>query len=483
MRVLAYVRVSTEEQAEEGFSLPAQRQRIADFCRSQWPQQPALRFYADEGCSARDTARPRLAALRREAAAGDTVLVLRLDRLTRSVLDLYTLLKEWEERGVQFRSVTEPYDTGKPEGRFMLGLLALLAEWERLRIGERVREVMAHTVRTDRRHLSRPPLGYRLVGGALQLCEAEAALVQEIYARALAGQSARAIAAALTQEGRRTRQGARFSDVAVAYVLRNPVYTGKVSWQRPRARRSRKVGTAGILVAAAHSPLVSQADWEAVQAQTARRMRQGRQPRYALSGLAQCAECGGRLRGVTQRRYRGGRPVTGAERAYYRCAGRESGGGCSLPYLRAEQLEARVLQALSSLIPPARLEAASRRLTGSPLQPHGDRPQHLQAELRRLERACRRWDEAYQAGAIDLQAWGEKVSPLRGEADRVRRQLTAAPASGQTDQSRPPADSLSSLWLNLTPGGRRSLLQALLNEILVGKDGTVRLHPREPEPV
>jgi site-specific DNA recombinase len=498
VQVRAYIRVSTDEQAEEGHSLPTQRQRIMDFCRSQWGQDHAIAWYEDDGFSAKDTARPALAALRREARAADVVVVLRLDRLTRSVLDLYTLLKEWEERGVHFRSVTEPYDTQKAEGRFMIGLLALLAEWERLRISERVREVMAHTVRADRRHLSKPPLGYDLRAGRLEVNRAEALVVRQIFDRFCRGEGMRPIALALNRQGLRTKQGAAWSDFTVRYVLRNPAYVGMVGWQRVvvRGKRRRPDGAPlPVLVEGEHQPLVSRETWEAARALLAGRRTlppRAAANQHPLTGLARCGLCGAPIHGVIQRRYRDGAAVAGAERVYYRCSRRNRQGGCTLPYLPGPALELRVVAALPPVGSPAVLEAVARELGRPGPEAQVDAGEVLLAELRRAERARRRWDEAYEAGDIGREEWRERVGTTRRKEQEAREALAAlgplAASGGAGDRpaSRPtPADlaavmaDLPAIWAALNPVERKTLLHGLVAEVVVQPDSTVTVMLRQ----
>ncbi|MGF9826753.1 recombinase family protein, partial [Brevibacillus agri] len=131
MRTAVYMRVSTEDQAREGFSIPAQREKLLAYVHSQGWEVAAI--YADEGISAKDTNRPALKRLLRDIREGniDVVLVYRLDRLTRSVLDLYRLLQEFEKYDVRFKSCTEVYDTTTAIGRLFITLVAALAQWER----------------------------------------------------------------------------------------------------------------------------------------------------------------------------------------------------------------------------------------------------------------------------------------------------------------------------------------------------------------
>ncbi|MFZ5824951.1 MAG: recombinase family protein [Bacillota bacterium] len=480
MQVRAYLRVSTEEQAEEGFSIPAQRQRVTDFCRSQWGGVPIC-WYVDDGESARTLDRPALARLRAEAERGDVVMVLRLDRLTRSVLDLYTLLQEWDHRSIFFRSVTEPYDTTSTEGRFMIGLLALLAEWERLRIAERVREVMAHTVRQEGRHLSRPPLGYQLDQGRLVICPHEAPLVKEIFERYAAGQGTRTIARALNRRGLRTKQGREWTDSTVAYTLRNPVYTGKVAWGRIVSRGRRQTEPESpetLLVEGSHPPLVDALIWERAQEQLARRReRPGRQGAgiHPLTGLARCGLCDGPIHGLTQRRRREGRPVHDGVRHYYRCANRDRKGACRLPYLPAAPLEEQVLRRLGRLGSPALLEAVAARFLGSAPAEWDT----AAAEQQEIRRRLRRWDQAYEAGDLTQEDWRQRTLPLRRRLDELEERHP--PPGRQTpvsaaDVARALAD-LPGLWPALTPAERRIALHGLVKGVTVHPDGSVAVTP------
>src|SRR4051812_42961505 len=146
MRVVGYIRVSTEEQASEGISLDAQRAKLEAYARLYDLDLVAVEV--DAGASAKTLERPGLRAALARLEAGDVegLLIAKLDRLSRSVLDWNTLIESHfgPAGGRQLFSVADSIDTRTAAGRLVLNVLMSVAQWERETIVERTRDAMAH---------------------------------------------------------------------------------------------------------------------------------------------------------------------------------------------------------------------------------------------------------------------------------------------------------------------------------------------------
>lgn len=202
---LAYVRVSTAEQATEGASLDAQRSALeAETQRRGWD----IEVVADEGYSAKDLKRPGLtdALDRLDRGEADALVAIRLDRVSRSVADFAGLLSRAKRKKWRLVLLSPNLDTEDAAGKFTAHVLAAAAEYERDLIGARTREGMAQR-RAEGVHVGRPR---RL----------SAAVVEDIVGRRERGLTLRAIADDLTREGVPTAGGGhRWSTSSVQGVL------------------------------------------------------------------------------------------------------------------------------------------------------------------------------------------------------------------------------------------------------------------------
>ncbi len=155
-RVAGYIRVSTEDQAREGFSLEAQSARLLKYCEAKgWS---LIGIYRDE-TSGRATTRPDYRRMMSNMDAWDILLVVKQDRIHRNVRNFYEMVDELRAHGKQFASVEESIDTTTATGWAFIGILAIWAQLESDQISERVRKAMP-VARAKGYHMGRPPLGF-----------------------------------------------------------------------------------------------------------------------------------------------------------------------------------------------------------------------------------------------------------------------------------------------------------------------------------
>jgi DNA invertase Pin-like site-specific DNA recombinase len=219
---IGYVRVSREEQAREGVSLDAQRDRVAAYAVAKGLT--LLDVIADEGRTGKDMDRPGLQSLLARCRAGEVghVIVWKLDRLTRRTRHLLNLVEDlFLARGIELHSVSESLDTSTPHGRFVLTLFGGLAQMERELIVERTRSALAYK-REQGEPTSHPPLGFASRGRRQRMAPVPAELeaVHRLLELWRGGCSFRSIAASLNAEGVRTKQGRRWHHSTVGKVVR-----------------------------------------------------------------------------------------------------------------------------------------------------------------------------------------------------------------------------------------------------------------------
>lgn len=221
MKTIGYVRVSTDKQADKGVSLEAQAEKIRAMAVVHNAE--LLDIIVDGGESAKSLNRPGMMRLLDLVDRGEVqvVIIAKLDRLTRSVKDLCTLLERFNRRGVTLVSVAESLDTGSAAGRLVLNIMTAVSQWEREAIGERTRDAMSHK-RNNGERVGNIQFGYRLCadGKHLEPDGSEQAVLDEIRQLRQSGATLRGIAATLNTRGRRTRRGTTWRLEHVARINR-----------------------------------------------------------------------------------------------------------------------------------------------------------------------------------------------------------------------------------------------------------------------
>ena len=233
VNVAAYLRVSTDEQAESGLGLAAQKERVSGMAAAKGWSAPTV--YRDEGLSGMlpPGERPALAALLAAIRAGqvDAVIVADLSRLGRHALTVLSLLDELRALGVPFISCKEALDSSTPQGAFVVTMFAALNQLERDIIAQRTRDALAALSRETGDAGGRIPYGYVRVGdpgsGVVKIAPDHAAIVRRIFNAHRRGDSLRVIARRLNERGESAPRGGCWRHTTVASILEHrAVYAG-----------------------------------------------------------------------------------------------------------------------------------------------------------------------------------------------------------------------------------------------------------------
>jgi DNA invertase Pin-like site-specific DNA recombinase len=271
VRCAIYTRKSSEEGLDQEFnSLQAQREACEAFINSQrhegWVCLP--KDYDDGGFSGATMDRPALQRLLADTTAGrvDTVVVYKIDRLTRSLADFAKIVEILDMRGASFVSVTQQFNTKTSMGRLTLNVLLSFAQFEREVIGERIRDKIAASKRKGMWMGGVPPLGYRVEDRKLLVIDSEAEIVRSIFRRYAELGSVRLLkqelearginSKAWTSASDRITGGKPFSRGALYLILQNRTYLGEIVHK-------------GQSHPGAHAPIIDQPLWDAAQAQLA----------------------------------------------------------------------------------------------------------------------------------------------------------------------------------------------------------------------
>lgn len=217
---IGYVRVSSEEQAESGLGLEAQRQRIIAFC-----EMKGLRLaevYEDAGVSGGKplSSRPSGSRLLTAARRGKVVVVAKLDRLFRSVADAANVIADFDKKGIELIAIAEGFDMTTPYGRAMAQMASVFAELERAMIRERTRSAMSVKRSRGEGISGHAPFGWDFgPDGRLVANAREQAIIAQIRRLRADGLSYRGIAARLDGEGILPKRGRRWIHTAVKSIL------------------------------------------------------------------------------------------------------------------------------------------------------------------------------------------------------------------------------------------------------------------------
>jgi site-specific DNA recombinase len=391
IRCAIYTRKSTDEGLEQEFnSLDAQRESAEAFIRSQqhegWLCLPDR--YDDGGFTGGNMERPALKRLFADIEAGniDCVVVYKVDRLSRSLLDFARMMELFDKHVVSFVSVTQQFNTTSSMGRLTLNILLSFAQFEREIISERTRDKMAAARKKGKWVGGLPVLGYDVDsrGGRLLVNEEEAVRVRAIYDLYLDHQALLPVVQEIDRRGWRTKRwvtkkgyergGKPFTKNSLFRLLTNIIYTGKVNYK-------------GVVYPGEHDQIVDTETWKQVRDLLRKNGRNGGKEvrnKYGalLRGLLYCVPCGTAMMHTYTNK-------NGKRYRYYVCLNAQQRGwaACPTKSLNAHEIETFVVEHIRGIGSNKEIIAATvRRLRARSEK----RLEELYRERRAVERVLKR---------------------------------------------------------------------------------------------
>jgi site-specific DNA recombinase len=465
-KVGIYIRVSTLEQAQEGYSVGEQKERLIAFCKAHgWL---IADIYVDGGYTGTNLNRPGVQKLISDVGNIDVVLVYKLDRLSRSQRDTLYLIEEvFLPNGIDFVSMQESFDTATPFGRAMIGILSVFAQLEREQIRERTR---MGSIARAREGLYQGgiyfPIGYNYTDGKLTINEYEAIQVRKIYEWYLEGMSPVKIAERLRGEGYTNRYGSwpeLSNGSGVFRILCNETYLGKLRYD-------------DVVVENAHEQIITQEQFEKVKVMREKRHEiygnTAYQSKYLLTGFIFCARCGARY-GV-KHNYRNYK--------YYECYSRAKtvkrmarADNCDNKNWRLDELEKRVEceverllfqpKYVDELVKKHEREIKSRTRTL-------DEADILRSKIAEGEKQINKLMDLFQSDSIPAEILSARIDKIYREKTDLSEQLE------KLEPQKPKKDfdavsvnemlnDMSTVWESAKQTEKRLILEALINRIIL----------------
>lgn len=470
-KVGLYIRVSTLEQAQEGYSIGAQKERLISFCKAHdWT---IADIYIDGGYTGANLDRPGMQKLISEIDKMDIVLVYKLDRLSRSQKDTLYLIEEvFLPNNVDFVSLNESFDTSTPFGRAMIGILSVFAQLEREQIKERTHMGRIARAKQGMYHGGGTiPIGYDYKDGKLVVNEYEAIQVRKIYEWYAEGVSPLKIMERLRNEGytNKYKSWESESGITVLHILKNDVYLGVTKFD-------------DIAIENTHEPIITKEQFDKVK-----EMREKRQKiygdtayvsKYLLTGMIFCARCGARYFARGRR----------DSYKYYSCYSRAKttksmmkADNCDNKHWRVEALEAVVESQVKRLLFQKGYyeklikeynKGVCQNRTGS----NDNDSDIIRGKITECDKQISKFMDLFQSDSIPVDVLSARIDKVYRDKTKYVEQLEklelAVPKKDfDTESASEMLADLSAIWENADQSEKRLILEALIDRIILDGDG------------
>ncbi len=489
-RIVGYIRVSTAEQAEEGYSCDAQENVVRQKCELEGGELVAI--YADKGISGKSmTNRLQLQQMLQDAKDGkfDEVWVWKTNRLARNQYDLLTIVKEFERYEVAFKSCSESFETTTSAGRLMMNVLASIGEFERETIVDNVKMGMKQRARTGKWN-GGIVLGYKSAivnenNTRLEIIPEEATTVRKIFELYSSGKGLKAITNQLNHEGYKTKRGNMFGTSGIKDILMNPIYIGKIRYnvrENWSEKRRKGINKNPIIVDGEHESIIPIELWDKVEEMY--KMKSGKpkkafESNYILTGLMKCPVCGASMvAGRTKKMRKDG---THLVTRYYVCGNWRNKGtaACNSNGVRADYAEEYVLSRIKEVVFNEKiLKDIVKNLNRGRkdiIKPLEKEQEQLTKSLKDIENRKNRVFELYEDGTIDKQTLAQRMEKLTAEIElQFKRRIQVQKELESNDSVNIPYEVVKNTLSNFhklleitTPEDKKTLLQLIISRITI----------------
>ncbi|MEI4650878.1 recombinase family protein [Bacillus cereus] len=497
--VAIYARVSTIEQAEEGYSIDEQIRVLNKFCE----REGYLVYdeYVDRGISGKNiSGRPAIQRLLLDAEQKkfEVVLVWKMNRLARKSLDLMNIVEKLESKNIAFRSYTERYETETSTGKLQFQLMAAIAEYERNNIAENVKMGMIARAKEGRWNGGQV-LGYDVVEISsdnrkrkdthLVINEREANTVQLIFQMYSSGHGYKSIANYINKKGYRTKKGKTFSLNAIKIIVTNPVYAGYIRYNVRKdwnEKRRNNINPNPIIQKGEHESIISEEVWQIAQnVYQSRSCKPNRihDGEFPLTGIMRCPACGAGM--VISRTTNTLKDGTKRVLEYYVCGAWKNKGTlvCRSNGVRTEYADAFTLDKLQRLMHSDKLIKELVKSVNSrngkifvPLQKEFDM---YAKQMNETEQKLSKTFDAYTDELISKAMYVEKAKRLEGQIQELKELMEPLRKQMQGNTVKVVSyEMIKEVLLNfskafqnaLTREQRKRLLHLLIHKITINED-------------
>ncbi|AMN37093.1 MULTISPECIES: recombinase family protein [Clostridium] len=419
--IAIYCRVSTDEQAEFGYSIDEQKRLLEEWCKAN--DYIIYKCYSDRGISGKNIKdRPALKELLSDAKAGkfDMVISWKINRVSRKLEDVLKIVNLLEKNNITFKSYSEPFETDTPAGRMQFQMMALIGEFERGTIAQNVKMGMIAKAKSGNWCGGRV-LGYDLVPNnspeeekkgknKLEINEKEAEIVRFIFNEYSKGKGYKAITNKMNKLGYKTKKGNNFSVGSIRDILTNPVYIGEIRYnvrQNWSEKRRRNINPNPIRVKGKHEAIIDRELWDKVQ--LILESKKGKPSRiydgeYPLTGILRCPKCGAGM--VISRTTNTLADGTKKRIAYYCCGNWKNKGTsvCNSNTIRVDKANEYVFKKIEELVSnEAMIKAVVKNINKErkdKVKPAKRLLSDIDKELEKLDKRKRKIFEAYEDDII-----------------------------------------------------------------------------------